>query len=250
MTLSPTQTRILTAAAQHEQHLAKSPPGLPAGARNTVFRSTLRNGLLAEVAAPPEHVALAWRRNEDGTPMVARVTEAGLRAIGVDPAASQQPAGAPYSVPGLPEQHEPTPPSQAVHSAPQALRATLRGVAAAVLVAWDAGGHGSADLATEIERLRPLVAIRPARGPSSARSTPRPGTKQAAVLALLRRPEGASGPQLQEATGWAPHTVRGFLAGLGQKGVQVTVLERVRQVGPGREGTKGSYTVYRVADAG
>ena len=70
------------------------------------------------------------------------------------------------------------------------------------------------------------------------------------VLALLRRPEGASGPQLQEATGWAPHTVRGFLAGLGRKGVAVAVLERVRQVGPGKAGAAGSYTVYRVADAG
>lgn len=52
MTLSPTQTQILTTAAQHEHSIAHSPSGLPAGARNAVFRSMLRNGLLAEVAAP------------------------------------------------------------------------------------------------------------------------------------------------------------------------------------------------------
>ena len=99
-----------------------------------------------------------------------------------------------------------------------------------------------------------------ARAKSRAKRTAKPGTipsgstrggtKQEAVLALLRRPEGASGLQIAEATGWAPHTVRGFLALLGKKGIQVTVLERVRQVGPNKEGAKGSYTVYRVQDAG
>ncbi len=78
----------------------------------------------------------------------------------------------------------------------------------------------------------------------------REGTKQAGVLALLRRPGGACGPQIAEATGWAPHTVRGFLAGLARKGVQVTVLERVRQVGPNKAGAKGGYTIYHVADVG
>ncbi|MBI0539661.1 DUF3489 domain-containing protein, partial [Roseomonas sp. KE2513] len=50
-----------------------------------------------------------------------------------------------------------------------------------------------------------------------------------------------------EATGWAQHTVRGFLAGLKKKGHAVEVLERVRQVGPGAQGAKGSYSVYRIA---
>jgi hypothetical protein len=63
-------------------------------------------------------------------------------------------------------------------------------------------------------------------------------------LALLRRPEGVSGPDIIEATGWAPHTVRGFLAGLSRKGITVTVLERVRHP----EGAKGSYTVYRITE--
>jgi hypothetical protein len=88
------------------------------------------------------------------------------------------------------------------------------------------------------------------RAPTGTNRRPRTDTKQAAVLALLRRPEGASGPQMIEATGWAPHTVRGFLAGLAKKGITVTVLDRVRQVGPGKEGAKGSYTVYRIAEAG
>ncbi|MEA2849063.1 MAG: hypothetical protein QOG78_4344 [Rhodospirillaceae bacterium] len=65
---------------------------------------------------------------------------------------------------------------------------------------------------------------------------------------MLRRDGGASGPQIAAATGWASHTVRGFLAGLAKKGIKVHVLERVRQIGPNKAGTKGSYTVYHLAD--
>jgi hypothetical protein len=54
--------------------------------------------------------------------------------------------------------------------------------------------------------------------------------------------------QIAEATGWASHTVRGFLAGLKKKGFQVTTLERVRMVGPNKEGAKGSYTVYTITE--
>jgi hypothetical protein len=68
------------------------------------------------------------------------------------------------------------------------------------------------------------------------------------VLAMLRREEGATVAQIAEATGWASHTVRGFLAGLKKKGFQVATLERVRMVGPNKEGAKGSYTVYAIAD--
>jgi hypothetical protein len=46
--------------------------------------------------------------------------------------------------------------------------------------------------------------------------------------------------------GWAPRTVRGFLAGLAQKGMVVEVVERVRQIGPNKRGAKGSYTIYRL----
>lgn len=68
------------------------------------------------------------------------------------------------------------------------------------------------------------------------------------MLALLRREEGATIAQICAATGWQGHTVRGFLAALKNKGIAVTVLERVRQVGPGKEGARGSYSVHR-ADA-
>jgi hypothetical protein len=67
---------------------------------------------------------------------------------------------------------------------------------------------------------------------------------------MLRRAEGATVTQIAEATGWASHTVRGFLANLKRKGITVEVLERARQVSPDRAGAKGSFSIYRIATAG
>ena len=40
------------------------------------------------------------------------------------------------------------------------------------------------------------------------------GSKQEALLTLLRRPNGASIAELAKATGWQDHSVRGALSGL------------------------------------
>jgi hypothetical protein len=46
----------------------------------------------------------------------------------------------------------------------------------------------------------------------------REGSKKAIVLELLRRPEGATLSEIQSATGWQAHSVRGFISGaLGKK---------------------------------
>jgi Protein of unknown function (DUF3489) len=47
---------------------------------------------------------------------------------------------------------------------------------------------------------------------------PRPGSKQAAVLDLVRREQGASLDELIGATGWLAHTTRAALTGLRQRG--------------------------------
>jgi Protein of unknown function (DUF3489) len=51
----------------------------------------------------------------------------------------------------------------------------------------------------------------------------REGTKQAQLVAMLQRPQGATIAQVVEATGWQPHTVRGALAGALKKRLGLTV---------------------------
>ena len=41
----------------------------------------------------------------------------------------------------------------------------------------------------------------------------RSGTKQAEIIALIQRPEGASIAEIVEATGWMPHSARGLISG-------------------------------------
>jgi hypothetical protein len=93
--LSDTQRVILSAAAQHEMGLARAPKTLPAAARNAVFRSLIKNNLLTEINAPRDVVGLGWRQDEDGTWIVARITDEGLRAIGIDPNEGDAGAGEP-----------------------------------------------------------------------------------------------------------------------------------------------------------
>ncbi|WP_218128097.1 DUF3489 domain-containing protein [Belnapia rosea] len=90
----------------------------------------------------------------------------------------------------------------------------------------------------------------PAPGPAGQRK-PREGAKQQQVLAMLRRPEGATVVQIAEATGWQAHTVRGFFAGLKRRqGIAARLLSGSGRSVPARKGAKGSYTVYRITEAG
>ena len=81
--LSDTQAIFLCQASQHEALLAVAPKTLPAAARQAVFRSMLKNKLLEELPAPAEYRGLGWRQDEDGAWVTLRVTDDGLRAIGV-----------------------------------------------------------------------------------------------------------------------------------------------------------------------
>ncbi len=52
----------------------------------------------------------------------------------------------------------------------------------------------------------------------------REGTKQATLIAMLRRPDGADLDEIAEATGWQKHTIRGAISGALKKklGLEVT----------------------------
>ena len=51
----------------------------------------------------------------------------------------------------------------------------------------------------------------------------RNGSKAAKILDLLKRPGGTTSKELMEATGWLPHSVRGFLSGTVGKKMGLTV---------------------------
>jgi hypothetical protein len=238
MTISDTQRSVLAVAAQHAGNILVPPTGLPPAARSAIARALLQMGLADLAEGNEADLNLAWKH--DGRLVALRITEAGHRAIG---ARDETAAGTVVS-PAF--EIEVTGAETAV---PLRRRPGLRQAGQAVIAAWDIVDNYQG-LSETIESLRAaLMKPAPAPRPTGPRK-PRQGIKQDAVLALLRRPEGASGPQLTEATGWAPHTVRGFLAGLARKGITIEVLERVRQIGPNQAGATGSFTVYRIVDAG
>ena len=67
--------------------------------------------------------------------------------------------------------------------------------------------------------------------------SPRGGTKQALLIDLLRRPEGATVTEAMAATGWLAHTVRGAIAGALKKLLKLTIAT---------EKVEGRGTVYRI----
>jgi hypothetical protein len=95
-----------------------------------------------------------------------------------------------------------------------------------------------------------VKAAKPAKAGKAApadKPTPRAGTKQATLIEMLQRPEGATVEQIAAATGWQHHTIRGAISGALKKKLGLKVeATRTREVGPEKTGAKGSATVYRI----
>ena len=96
---------------------------------------------------------------------------------------------------------------------------------------------------------KPKAKAKPAKAAPADKPTPRAGTKQAQMIELLKRPEGATVEQIAKATGWQHHTIRGAISGALKKKLGLNVeATRTREVGPNKTGAKGSATVYRIVD--
>lgn len=78
----------------------------------------------------------------------------------------------------------------------------------------------------------------PKRGPGNS--------KQALVIEMLKRPEGATIAQICEATGWQAHTVRGTFAGALKKKLGLNIVSEKIE---GPAGTPGAgQRLYRIAE--
>jgi len=74
----------------------------------------------------------------------------------------------------------------------------------------------------------------------SAAGAPRAGSKQARLVELLQRPEGASIAEIQTETSWQAHSVRGAISGVCKKKLGLTIVSVV-------EDDRGR--VYRIESA-
>ncbi len=266
MNLSPAATIVLTRAAERPDRRLEFHRKLPTAARHKMIEALLREGLITETKGDYRlgDGSLLIESTATGLMLTTlALTDTGLRALnlappGSEPGADTSATDAPTAPDAASVQAEALAVADALdaaHTAPGAApRANLRDAAAAVLAAWMDETNRETDIIAALEA--PMDALRAALATKSARHAgqpgaprkPREGTKQEAVLTMLRRAEGATVAQIAETTGWASHTVRGFLAGLKKKGIQVDTLERVRMAGPNKEGARGSYSRYAVTD--
>jgi hypothetical protein len=93
----------------------------------------------------------------------------------------------------------------------------------------------------ELESEAAIAEVAPAEAANAQPKAPklRNGTKQALMIEMLRRPEGATVEQIAEATAWRNHSVRGAMAGGLKKKLGLTITSEKSETGA---------RIYRIAE--